>query len=102
MNINTTLELTIKCKDLIKKDHMLKPFVLIHENNVFLSRTEKIDDNLNPEFTEKIYISFNFSKKQEICLEVWNQVDDLPKDLKASVDTSKHDLITKVHFDLAD
>jgi len=46
-------------------------------------------------------LSYKFTQKQIIHLEVFDADDSLPKDKKAHVDKNKHDLIVKVHFDLA-
>ncbi|QQP57585.1 Copine VIII, partial [Caligus rogercresseyi] len=76
---STTVELAIKCKEIMNKDMMSKsdPICLVKQKtgvNKFeeLGRTEQLKDNLSPEFMKKIVIPYNFEERQELRFELWD------------------------------
>jgi len=73
----TEVELRIKCHDLVNKDTFSKsdPQCILMTRNpgaewVELCRTEKIDNNLNPEFETALRMPFFFQQRQMVRLQV--------------------------------
>ncbi|XP_040581685.1 copine-8 [Lepeophtheirus salmonis] len=82
---STTVELSVKCKDITNKDMMSKsdPICLVKQKTGVdkfeeLGRTEQIKDCLSPEFMKKIVVPYNFEERQELRFELWD-VDNIKK-----------------------
>lgn len=77
----TQIEMTLSCQNLINADVLSKsdPYCLVQmkeswQDKFFeIGRTERINDNLNPEWVKKFLINYNFETVQKICFEVWDQ-----------------------------
>lgn len=77
----TQIEMTLSCKNLINADVLSKsdPYCLVLMKESWqdrfhqIGRTEKIDDNLNPEWVKKFIISYNFETVQKMRFEVWDE-----------------------------
>lgn len=80
----TLIEMTLSAEDLINADVLSKsdPFCIVRMKESWqdkfceIGRTEKIKDNLNPQWVKKLLINFNFQSTQRIRFEVWDQDPD--------------------------
>lgn len=78
------IEMTLSCQNLINTDVLSKsdPYCIVQikeswQSHFFeIGRTEKIDDNLNPEWVKKFIVNYNFETVQKIRFEVWDMDPD--------------------------
>lgn len=94
------IEMTLSCRNLLNLDVLSKsdPFCIVQmkeswQDNFFeIGRTEKINDNLNPEWVKKLIINYNFETVQKIRFEVWD-VDPDGKDFLGEFETTLADIV---------
>ena len=97
---STTVQLSIKCKNLVHLDTFSKSdplcVIFIHQNGKWfeLARTERIKDTADPAWAKKLQIQYNFETRQEIKFEIYDS-DSLKPDLE------KHDFLGRVETTLA-
>lgn len=96
----TLVELALAAQDLINADVLSKsdPFCIIRMKESYqdkfceIGRTEKIKDNLNPQWVKKFLINYNFESTQKIRFEVWDQ-DPNGNDFLGSFETTLADIV---------
>lgn len=92
------IEMTISCKGLLNRDITSKsdPFCVVkikepwQDKYTEIGRTEKIIDNLNPEWVRKLVINYSFETIQKLRFEVWDE------------DPSKDEFLGEFHTTLAE
>ncbi len=97
----TQIEMTISCRNLMNTDLMSKsdPYCLVsmkenHQDRYFeIGRTERIDDNLNPEWVKKFILNYNFETVQKMKFEVWD-VDPDGQDFLGQFETTLADIVS--------
>jgi Ca2+-dependent lipid-binding protein len=100
MNAHSEVELRFSCSNLPNMDVMSKTdaFVVIYLQNsqgiIELGRTEVVYDNLNPEFSKGVHLTYHFEEIQTIILKVYDE------DSKGIQDLNKHDYIGECAFHL--
>ena len=78
-NTKETVEIFFSCRKLINMDLITKtdPFIKFYRFNeqnikIKIGETEKIDDNLNPDFDKTFIVPFIFEKKQFFYCEIYD------------------------------
>lgn len=95
------IELTLSCINLLNTDVLSKsdPYCIVQmkeswQNRYFeIGRTEKIDDNLNPEWVKKFVVNYNFETVQKMRFEVWD-VDPNGSDFLGEYETTLADIVS--------
>lgn len=95
------IEMTISCLNLLNTDVLSKsdPFCVVkmkeswQETFFEIGRTERIDDNLNPEWVKKFLINYSFETVQKIRFEVWD-VDPDGNDFLGEFETTVADIVS--------
>ncbi|XP_075252617.1 copine-3-like [Convolutriloba macropyga] len=86
-NLSSRIELTIKCSSLKNKDIGSKsdPMCILTLKNEDIGkfeeigRTERVENNLNPEFTTKLLVTYKFETKQMLKFKIYD-CDDSKND----------------------
>ncbi len=98
----TQIEMTLSCRNLINADILSKsdPYCIVwmkesqwQEKYYEVGRTERIDDNLNPEWVKKFILNFNFESVQKMKFEVWD-VDPDGQDFLGQFETTLADIVS--------
>lgn len=95
------IEMTLSCRNLINTDLISKsdPYCIVsikdsHQDRYFeVGRTERIDDNLNPEWVKKFILNYNFETVQKMKFEVWD-VDISGQDFLGRFETTLADIVS--------
>ncbi|XP_055298089.1 copine-9-like [Sitodiplosis mosellana] len=95
------VELTLSCRNLINADIISKsdPFCIIwmkepwQDQYYEVTRTETIDDNLNPQWVKKVILNYNFETIQKIQFEVRDE-DLKGSDFLGRFETTLSDLVS--------
>lgn len=95
------VELTLSCRNLIDADLLSKsdPYCIItmkepwQEQYYEVTRTETIDDNLNPQWVKKVIFNYNFETIQKIQFEVRDE-DYNGSDFLGRFETTVSDLVS--------
>ncbi|KAJ6650060.1 Copine-8, partial [Pseudolycoriella hygida] len=96
------IEMTLSCRDLMNADLLSKsdPYCIVSmkqsqwQDRYFeIGRTERIDDNLNPEWVKKFVLSYNFETVQKMKFEVWD-VDPDGQDFLGEFETTLADIVS--------
>ncbi|XP_037031088.1 copine-9-like [Bradysia coprophila] len=95
------IEMTLSCRNLMNTDYLSKsdPYCIVsmkdsHQDRYFeVGRTERIDDNLNPEWVKKFILNYNFETVQKIKFEVWD-VDPDGQDFLGQLETTLADIVS--------
>lgn len=99
----TQIEMTLSCANLINADVLSKsdPFCLVQmkeswQDKFFeIGRTERINDNLNPEWVKKFIINYNFESVQKVRFEVWDQ-DPNGNDFLGEYETTLAEIVSNM------
>lgn len=94
------IEMSLSCRNLINADTFSKsdPYCIVYmkeswQDRYFeYGRTEKIDDNLNPEWVKNFVINYNFETVQRMKFEVWD-VDPDGQDFLGHFETTLADIV---------
>lgn len=95
------VEMTLSCRNLMNTDVLSKsdPYCIVsmkdtHQDRYFeVGRTERIDDNLNPEWVKKFILNYNFETVQKMKFEVWD-VDPSGQDFLGQFETTLADIVS--------
>ncbi|XP_031627955.1 copine-9-like [Contarinia nasturtii] len=95
------VELTLSCRNLINTDILSKsdPFCIVlmrepwQDQYYEISRTETIDDTLNPQWVKKVLVDYNFETIQKIRFEVLEK-DVQSDDFLGFYETTLSDLVS--------
>lgn len=95
------IEMTISCRNLLNLDYTSKsdPFCVVKmkesgQDAYFeIGRTEKINDNLNPEWVKKFHINYSFETVQKIKFEVWDE-DPKKSEFLGELETTLADIVS--------
>ncbi|KAG4070888.1 hypothetical protein HA402_011114 [Bradysia odoriphaga] len=95
------IEMTLSCRNLMNTDFLSKsdPYCIVsmkdsHQDRYFeVGRTERIDDNLNPEWVKKFILNYNFETVQKMKFEVWD-VDPDGQDFLGQFETTLADIVS--------
>lgn len=95
------IEMTLSCVNLLNKDVLSKsdPYCVVlmkesWQDRFFeIGRTERIDDNLNPEWVKKFIISYNFETVQKLRFEV-KDVDEDGEEFLGEYETTLADIVS--------
>lgn len=94
------IEMTLSCRDLPNMDVLSKsdPYCIVQMKEFWqdrffeVGRTEKINDNLNPEWVKKFLINYNFETVQKMRFEIWD-VDPDGNDFLGEYETTLGDIV---------
>lgn len=97
----TQIEMTLSAANLLNTDVLSKsdPYCIVSmkeqwQDGFFeIGRTERIDDNLNPEWVKKFLINYNFESVQKIRFEIWD-VDPNGNDFLGEFETTLADIVS--------
>lgn len=97
----TLIEMTLSCQNLMNTDYLSKsdPFCMVlmkeswQDKFIEVGRTEKINDNLNPDWVKKFLINYNFETVQKIRFEVWD-VDPNGRDFLGVFETTLAEIVS--------
>lgn len=96
------VELTISCRNLINADVLSKsdPYCIVwmqeprwQDKYYEITRTETIDDSLNPQWVKKVILNYNFESVQKIKFEIWDE-DMNGADFLGRFETNLSDLVS--------
>lgn len=95
------IEMTLSCRNLLNTDVLSKsdPYCIVQMKEPWqdryyeIGRTEKIDDDLNPEWVKKFIVNYNFETVQKMRFEVWD-VDPNGNDFLGEYETTLADIVS--------
>lgn len=95
------IEMTLSCMNLLNTDVLSKsdPYCIVQMKEPWqdryyeVGRTERIDDNLNPEWVKKFIVNYNFETVQKMRFEVWD-VDPNGNDFLGEYETTLADIVS--------
>ena len=99
-NIHVPILLSISAKKLVNKDTLGKsdPFCEVYDGDVLVGKTETIQNNLNPTFTQKIEYKYYFEKTQLLKFSMRDNDGKKSEDL-GSVTIALSEIISKSTVD---